>query len=187
MAATREFSSSMSAPQSGSANLNITVNGTTTNYNPFGPNRAVTIDTTTGGETLLEGGTLEPQYIYDSVHGPGYAVTINVPDNHHVYSCNIVDDDSHGNVTCGITIVLPVLSGDTKPIVQVKLALDVFAAADAEKMMPVYVKFANGIYIPPEKILIDSTWVSRNQAQYPEVNSGSSFIVTIIGDTFWVG
>lgn len=44
MADTREFSSSMSTPQSGSANLDITVNGTTTNYNPFGPNRAVDIE-----------------------------------------------------------------------------------------------------------------------------------------------
>lgn len=45
MADTREFSSSMSTPQSGSANLNITVNGATTNYNPFGPNLSVTIPT----------------------------------------------------------------------------------------------------------------------------------------------
>lgn len=186
MAATREFSSSMSTPQSGSASLNITVNGTTTNYNPFGPNRAVTIDTTTGGETLLDGGALEPQYVYKDDYS-GYAVTINVPDNHHVYSCTIIDDDSHSNTTCGITIVLPVLSNGAKPIVQVKLALDMFVAADAEKMMPVYVKFANNLYISPEKILIDSTWVSRNQAQYPEVDSGSLFTVTIIGDTFWVG
>ena len=35
----------MSAPQSGGANLDITVNGTTTNYNPFGPDRAITIPT----------------------------------------------------------------------------------------------------------------------------------------------
>lgn len=43
MADTREFSSSMSTPQSGSAKLDITVNGATTNYNPFGPDKAVDI------------------------------------------------------------------------------------------------------------------------------------------------
>ncbi|MBS7358767.1 MAG: hypothetical protein KIG84_09090 [Bacteroidales bacterium] len=52
MADTRDFSSSMSTPQSGSANLNITVNGATTNYNPFGPNRTVNIDTTGGSANL---------------------------------------------------------------------------------------------------------------------------------------
>jgi hypothetical protein len=45
MANTREFRSSMSAPRSGNANLDITVNGTTTNYNPFGPDRSITIHT----------------------------------------------------------------------------------------------------------------------------------------------
>lgn len=43
MADTREFSSSMSTPQSGSANLDIIVDGVTTNYNPFGPDRSITI------------------------------------------------------------------------------------------------------------------------------------------------
>lgn len=43
MADTREFSSSMSTPQSGGANLDITVNGTTINYNPFGPDVRVVI------------------------------------------------------------------------------------------------------------------------------------------------
>ena len=51
MADTREFSSSMSAPQSGNANLNITANGTTTNYNPFGPDRQIDIQ---GGDAELE-------------------------------------------------------------------------------------------------------------------------------------
>lgn len=43
MANTREFNSSMSAPQSGHANLDITVGGNTTSYNPFGPDRSITI------------------------------------------------------------------------------------------------------------------------------------------------
>lgn len=43
MAEIQEFSSSMSAPRSGNANLNITINGQATNYNPFGPDRAITI------------------------------------------------------------------------------------------------------------------------------------------------
>ena len=54
MADTREFSSSMSTPQSGSANLNITVNGATTNYNPFGPDRTVNIDTTDGADVFVD-------------------------------------------------------------------------------------------------------------------------------------
>lgn len=51
MADIREFSSSMSTPQSGSANLDITVNGTTTNYNPFGPDRNVEVE---GGNAKLD-------------------------------------------------------------------------------------------------------------------------------------
>lgn len=43
MAEIKEFSSSMSTPQSGSANLDIIINGQTMNYNPFGPDRAITI------------------------------------------------------------------------------------------------------------------------------------------------
>lgn len=51
MANTREYNSSMSTPRSGSANLDITVDGTTTNYNPFGPDRAITFHT--GGENVF--------------------------------------------------------------------------------------------------------------------------------------
>jgi hypothetical protein len=43
MADTREFSSSMSTPQSGSANLNIVVRGVDHEYNPFGPDMRVVI------------------------------------------------------------------------------------------------------------------------------------------------
>lgn len=43
MADTREFSSSMSTPQSGSANLNIVVHGVDHEYNPFGPDVQVVI------------------------------------------------------------------------------------------------------------------------------------------------
>lgn len=43
MADTREFSSSMSTPQSGSANLNIVVSGVDHEYNPFGPDVRVII------------------------------------------------------------------------------------------------------------------------------------------------
>ena len=43
MADTREFSSSMSTPQSGSANLNIVVSGIDHEYNPFGPDVRVVI------------------------------------------------------------------------------------------------------------------------------------------------
>lgn len=43
MADTREFSSSMSTPQSGSANLNIVVRGVDHEYNPFGPDVQVVI------------------------------------------------------------------------------------------------------------------------------------------------
>lgn len=57
MADTREFSSSMSTPQSGSANLNITVNGATTNYNPFGPNRTVNIDADSATLSITVNGT----------------------------------------------------------------------------------------------------------------------------------
>ena len=43
MAVTREFSSSMSTPQSGSASLDLIVNGSTHHYNPFGEDMTVTI------------------------------------------------------------------------------------------------------------------------------------------------
>lgn len=43
MATTREFSSSMSTPQSGSASLDLIVNGVTHHYNPFGEDMTVAI------------------------------------------------------------------------------------------------------------------------------------------------
>ena len=214
MADTREFSSSMSTPQSGNANLDITVAGQTTNYNPFGPDRSVTIPQTgnaelnlviggqttnykpsgpnrtvtipTAGETLVDGGELLPTYTYYSDYD-GWGCSIDIPDNHKAYQCTITADNTHPDVSCNIWIKLPPIVASVKPIIQLKLILDCEHADSAHKGTKIYVQTNTQNSIHVMALKLNNTWVSENYAEFGDVATTDSYYVNIVGDTYWVG